>query len=399
MIVKQALFELLKNFVRMRLLILLLSLSIIHFGCRRGGNESLANEYHFELVDTLQINLMYEFGFVTKSMVDGYMLVYTYHDGVFHLINSTGKVQKSIDRKGEGPREYNRNLPFATIFNKMIVFMDTRKLIFYDLNGEWVKSVSYHNLGSLGQIGIPESDLLFIDSGRFVVPNQKIVDLPNVSGHLTMLDTIPLWIEYKFSDITGKYEKANVGFMDTTGILYSSLKYLNYKSMMWFQDGFLCQIPQLTDIIYRYEVGRSLYPLDKVSLKIPNFKDPIGLEVEALTVDNYQFFNKSAAVNSFINYVVPMENGSFFAIYSTGLSEFEYDKLIEDAKPPEGEFYGYYFDNILSEGHRVHLPQNGVHPSFWKKVTYLGQGRFLFVYDNEIERDYYIGGVFGLKKM
>ncbi|REG78346.1 hypothetical protein [Algoriphagus antarcticus] len=382
----------------MRLLALLVLLSVTHFGCNRVENETLAGEYVLELVDTLQVDLMYDFGFVTKSVVDGYMLAYTYQDGVFHLINSEGKVQISINRKGEGPKEYNRNLSFVTIFDKMVVFMDLRKLNFYDFNGNWVKTVSYDNSRGSGGIGLPDSDLLFFDSGRFVVPNQNVVDLPGISSHLAMLDTIPLWSEYRLSDITGEFVKSNVGLMDTTGILHSKLKYPNYKSIMWMQDGILYQIPQLCSIVYRFEVGKSLYPIDKFSLEIPNFKDPVGLEVELRTVDNYQLFNKYSAINSFVNYVVPMDNGSFFAIYSTGVSEFEYDNLIEEEKFPEGEFYGYYFDGMLSQGYRISLPKKGSHPSFWKQVTYLGGDKFLFVYENEIERDYYIGGVYSLTK-
>ncbi len=371
---------------------------IIQFGCNRAGSESFEDRYYFELVDTLRIDLMYDFGFVTKSAVNGYMLAYTYQDGVFHLINMSGEVEYSIDRKGEGPGEYSRNLPFATIFSGNLVFMDVRNLNFYRFNGDWVKSVPYDNPEGGGTIGIPDSDLLFIDSGRFVVPNPNIGELPTIPADLRLLDTIPLWTEYNFSDATGRYEKSNVGLMDTTGILYSNLKYPNYKSMMWLQDGFLCQVPQVSSMIYRYGVGRSLYPLDKMRLKIPDFKDPVGLDVASRTIENFKLFNRFSAINSLFNYVVPTDNGGFFAIYSTGVPGYEYDKLIEEVNFPEGQFYGFYFDKMLSEGYRISLPKNGAHPSFWKQVSYLGEDRFLFVFDNPIERDFYLGGVFRLKE-
>jgi hypothetical protein len=382
----------------MRILVLLVLLSITYFGCNKKENESLPGEYILELVDTLQVDLMYDFGFVTKSLVDGYMLAYTYQDGIFHLINSEGKVKISIDRKGEAPKEYTRNLSFVTIFNKMLVFMDLRKLNFYDFNGNWVKTVSYVNSRGSGSIGLPDSDLFFFDSGRFVIPNQNVVDLPGISNHLAMLDTIPLWNEYRLSDKSEGFVKSTIGLMDTTGIFYSKSKYSNYKSMMWMQDGFLYQIPQLSSIVYRFEVGKSLYPIDKFSLKIQDFKDPVGLQLESRTADNNQLFNKYSAINSFFNYVVPMDNGGFFAIYSTGVSEFEYDNQIEEVTFPEGEFYGYYIDGMLSQGYKISLPENGSHPSFWKQVTYLGEDKFLFIYKNEVERDYYIGGVYSLTK-
>jgi hypothetical protein len=93
-----------------------------------------------------------------------------------------------------------------------------------------------------------------------------------------------------------------------------------------------------------------------------------------------------------------MDNGSFFAIYSTGVPEYDYDRLIEGVNFPEGEFYGYYFDRKQSKGYSIPLPKNGGHPSFWKKVSYLGGDKFLFVFDNNIERDFYLGGVFSLKE-
>src|SRR5690606_31878065 len=125
--------------VRMRLFSLFVMFSVfIHYGCNRTESESLEDLYYFEPVDTLRIDLMYEFGFVTKSAVDGYMLAYTYQDGVFHLINMSGEVQYSIDRRGEGPGEYSRNLPFATIFGGNLVFMDLRNLNFYGFNGDWI---------------------------------------------------------------------------------------------------------------------------------------------------------------------------------------------------------------------------------------------------------------------
>ena len=99
------------------------------------------------------------------------------------------------------------------------------------------------------------------------------------------------------------------------------------------------------------------------------------------------------------NYVIPMENKSFFAIYSTGVTEYEYDNLINSKNLPEGENYGYYFDGIQSKGYNMKLPMNVKDRLFWEqRVLYLGEDKFLIVSDNKIERDFYIGNVFTLKK-
>lgn len=387
------------NNVGMRVLTLLVLFSVfIHFGCNRAETVSLDDMYFFELVDTLRIDLMNDFGFVTNRAVDGYSLAYTYQEGVFHLINMSGEVEYSIDRRGEGPGEYSPNLSFATIFNGNFVFMDIRNLHFYGFNGDWIKSIPYQNSEVGVQAGIPGSDLYFFDSSRFVVPNQNIGYLGMSPVSLALLDTIPLWIEYNFSDATGQYEKSNLGLMDTTGILYSKLKYPNYQSMIWLQDGFLWQIPQISATLYQYRIGSSVYPLDKISLGIPNFKDPINLNIESPEIDNFKSFNKISAMNSSIGYVVPMDDGNFFAIYGTGVPEYEYDRLIEDGNLPEKESYGYYFDRTQSKGYSIPLPKNGDHSSFWNKVSYLGGDKFLFVFDNKIERDFYQGGVFILKE-
>lgn len=276
--------------------------------------------------------------------------------------------------------------------------MDIRNLHFYSFNGDWIKSIPYQNSEVGVQAGIPGSDLYFFDSSRFVVPNQNIGYLGMSPVSLALLDTIPLWIEYNFSDATGQYEKSNVGLMDTTGILYSKLKYPNYQSMIWLQDGFLWQIPQISATLYQYRIGSSVYPLDKISLGIPNFKDPINLNIESPEIDNFKSFNKTSAMNSSIGYVVPMDDGNFFAMYGIGVPEYEYDRLIENGNLPEKESYGYYFDRTQSKGYSIPLPKNGEHPSFWNKVSYLGGDKFLFVFENNIERDFYLGGVYSLKK-
>jgi len=383
----------------MRVITLLMLFSVfIHFGCNKAETVSLDDMYYFELVDTLRIDLMNDFGFVTNKAVDGFSLAYTYQDGIFHLINSSGEVEFSLDRRGEGPREYSPNLTLATIFDGSLIFMDIRNLHFYGFNGDWLKSIPYQNRHAGLQAGIPNSDLYFFDSSRFVVPNQNMAYLEMTPVSLALLDTIPLWIEYRYSDTSSQFEKSNVGLMDTTGILYSKLKYPNYKSMIWLQDGFLWQIPQISATLYQYGIGRSLYPLDKLSLGIPHLKEPINLSIEPPEIDNFKSFNKISAMNSSISYVVPMDNGNFFAIYSTGLPEHKYDRLIEDGNLLERESNGYYFDRTKSKGYSIPLPKNGEHPSFWKKVSYLGGDKFLFVFDNKIERDFYLGGVFILKE-
>lgn len=381
-----------------RITFFLLLSALILFGCNHATKESPKDKFYFELMDTLRIDLMYDFGFVTAKATDGYMLAYTHQDGVFHLVNMTGEVEYSINRRGEGPGEYSPNLHFVTISDGKLVFLDNRNLHFYGLNGDWIKSIPYQNLGVGGSAGIPRSDLYFFDSSRFIVPNQNMSYLAVTPISIELLDSIPIWMEFRYSDTSFQFEKSNVGLMDTTATLYSKLRYTDYASQIWLQDGSLWQIPNISASLYQYEIGNSLYPLNKMSLKIPNFKDPLNVNIGSPEQDNFRTFNKISALNSSFSYVVPMDNGDFFAIYSIGLPEDEYDRLMEDGKLPEKESYGYYFDRTQSKGYSIKLPKNGEHPSFWKKVSYLGGDKFLFVFDNPIERDFYLGGVFRLKE-
>jgi hypothetical protein len=113
---------------------LLLITTLIFFGCNKSDRISLDEGYYFELDDSLRIDLMIEFGFVTKEAINGYMLVQTYQDGIFHLINKSGGIEYSIDRSGDGPKMYSKNLRFATIFDRRFVIMDNRNLHFYEFN-------------------------------------------------------------------------------------------------------------------------------------------------------------------------------------------------------------------------------------------------------------------------
>lgn len=380
----------------MRFLILLLITSLIFFACKKSDRFSLDERYYFELDDSLRIDLMIDFGFVTKEAINGYMLVYTYQDGIFYLINKSGKIEYSIDRSGDGPKMYSKNLRFATIFDRRFLIMDNRNLHFYEFNGNWIKSIPYPKENGMSA-GIPSSDFYFLDSNRFITANQEITYLPQKPYSYDMLDTLPVWIEYKYSDISSQFEKSNRGLMDSTGIWYSKLKYSNYESTLWLQDGFIWQVPIISSTLYQYGINESLYPLDKRNLNISNFKAPIGLNADAMTIENFEAFNKTSTINSSFGYVVPMDNGNFFAIYSTGVSEHNYDRLSKDGVIPESEYYGYYFDRTEAKGYSIALPNHVGHPSFWKKISYLGEYKFLFVFENEVERDYYWGKVFELK--
>lgn len=215
----------------MRFLILLLITSLIFFACKKSDRFSLDERYYFELDDSLRIDLMIDFGFVTKEAINGYMLVYTYQDGIFHLINKSGKIEYSIDRSGDGPKMYSKNLRFATIFDRRFLIMDNRNLHFYEFNGNWIKSIPYPKENGMSA-GIPSSDFYFLDSNRFITANQEITYLPQKPYSYDMLDTLPVWIEYKYSDISSQFEKSNRGLMDSTGIWYSKLKYSNYESTL-----------------------------------------------------------------------------------------------------------------------------------------------------------------------
>ena len=94
-----------------KILILAFFISLEFISCKKTDRiPEIQQGYFFELVDSVKIDLMNDFGFVTNRAVDGFSLAYTYQEGVFHLINKSGEVEYSIDRRGEGPGEYSPNL-------------------------------------------------------------------------------------------------------------------------------------------------------------------------------------------------------------------------------------------------------------------------------------------------
>jgi hypothetical protein len=355
------------------------------------------HSYFFELVDSVKIDIPYEFGLVFPKAIDSQLLAYSYLDQTFHVLDSLGRLQYSINHQGEGPKEYTGILPFVTIYDGHLIFMDDKKLTYFNYNGDWVKSVPYHDPNVTRRGGMPYNDLTFIGQNKFVIPNIHLDDLSRRPDHQSVLDTVPIWLLYEYSDVSNKYEIADYGRLDTASILFSDLKYTSYSPRTYVKDGYVNLFFNLSPTIYMYRIGESNYPIDTKKIDIPGFKEPIGLDFKSMNHDNFMEFNRASDINSHLNYVVSLENDLIFFIYSQGKNIGMHDSEADANESPEPLFFGYVYDFYSGVGNQIGLPKHHGHPSFWNKVTYLGNKKFLFVFENEVERDFYWGKIFELK--
>jgi hypothetical protein len=163
------------------------------------------------------------------------------------------------------------------------------------------------------------------------------------------------------------------------------------------KDGYVNLFFNLSPTIYMYRIGESNYPIDTKKIDIPGFKEPIGLDFKSMNHDNFMEFNRASDINSHLNYVVSLENDLIFFIYSQGKNIGMHDSEADANESPEPLFFGYVYDFYSGVGNQIGLPKHHGHPSFWNKVTYLGNKKFLFVFENEVERDFYWGKIFELK--
>lgn len=350
------------------------------------------NQHHYQLVkvDSVQINIPIEFGLVFPEITDSHLLAYSYVDKHFHLLDSLGRLINSFDKMGEGPDEYSENLSFVTMYNGNLVFMDDKNLNFFSLEGEWIKSIPYLDPNFTRRGGIPNSELFFIDNENFIVPNHHIEILKRIPEHSAALDTMPIFIKYKYSKERQQFEPKKGGLIDTDNPIYSNNKFNTYGSKVLYDGDLVNVIHTLVPIIYSYDLSLSKSPIKKLNLNINDFSMPTGLKVETVTPDNYQQFNQIADINSNMIFAVRLDESNLFITYKT----YRIDETGEGHK----DYYGYVYNMISKEGFQIKLPKHQGHPSFWNKVAYLGNNKFLFVFENEIERDFYQGYVFELIK-
>ena len=379
-------------------LLLILSIFNCFFftSCNKADRLAENNQgYFFELLDSVKIDIPYDFGLVFPKAIDNHLLAYSYLDQTFHLLDSLGRLQNSFKHQGDGPKEYTGILPFVTIYDSHLIFMDDKKLSYFNYSGDWVKSVPYHDPNVTRRGGMPNSDLTFIGENKFVIPNIHLAELSRRPDHQAILDTIPIWLQYEYSAISNQFEMTEYGRLDTGSVLFSDLKFNNYSPRTFVDNGNVNLYFNLTTTIYKYRIGESTYPVDKIKFEIPGFKEPIGLDFKSMTIDNYKEFNRASAINSHLNYVVSLEDERNFFIYSQGKNIRMHDSNGDEA--PEPLYFGYVYDFSSEYGNQIDLPKHNGHPSFWNKVSYLGSNRFLFVFENDIERDFYWGKIFELK--
>lgn len=379
-------------------LIFLISISIFFSSCKNTDRiDEIKKGYFFELVDSVKVDIPYEFGLVSPKMIDGHLLAYSYLDQTFHLLDSMGKIQKSIKQQGEGPKEYSEILFFVTIHDGHIIFMDDKKLTYINFLGEWVKSIPYNDPNFSRRGGIPYNDIYFVDKNSFVVPSVHLDDLGFREDYHAVLDTIPIWFHYRYSSVTDEFEIDSHGRLDTSSMLFSQLKFNNYKPRIFLDKGVVSTYFHLFPTIYKYKIGESNFPISKKKVLIQDFKKPIGLDYKSITFENHMEFNRAAEINSTLSYVVSIEDNRLFFIYGQGKNINMYDSDADADEAQESLFFGFIEDFEDGNESRIELPKHHGHPSFGRGISYLGENRFLFIYENEVERDFCWGKIFELK--
>jgi hypothetical protein len=360
------------------------------------GTDTVNKEaiLRFELLDSIKIDISHDFGFVSTSSNGDNILAYSYLDESFFLLHLDGTVELNFIARGEGPKEYSDILPFAGIYNEKLFFLDHKNLYYFSLNGEFISSTPYKDPFVSTYGGLPSSELFFLNDSSFIIPNVHIGDLPRRSDHLSILDTIPVWVKYKLSPETNSFERSQIGLYDNRSTFYNELRFNTYKSFFSYINGSMLQIPLLGSDLFKYKLGLD-NQIEKFSLNIPDFQVQQGLDVEKMTIDNNKLFNKMGEESSFINFFVSMDSNDFFLIYSIKNQLEHFTDIESKYSDVDTRFYGYYYQLSSKQGVQVELPKNG-EDSFWKKSVYLGDNNFLFVSENEVERDYYIGKIYRL---
>lgn len=381
------------NLDQMRILQFFL-LAFVFLSCTEYKNNDNKISKQLKLVNFIKIEIPYEFGFVSKSQSDGYLLAYSYVDALFYILNTEGHVLSNFKGRGEGPKEYSGILPFAGIHDKKVFFLDHQNLYLFSISGDFQSVTPYNDplVSSFG--GIPNSELFFLNDSSFIIPNVHIGDLAKRSDKIAILDTIPVWIRYNFSSKSQYFERAEVGLFDKNSPFFEGITFNNYRSHFILNEGSIIQIPIIGQDLFKYDLKLS-NQIEKIKLNIPNFKFQSGLEEDRVTLDNYKLFNRMAEESSFISFVVNLNEKNLFLLYSVYETKNQNGDSISSKNSFKNQFFGFYFDLVTGQGTQIPLPHNGS-DSFYKRVIYLGESKFLFVLENEIERDFHIGEIYKL---
>ncbi|MHA7131780.1 hypothetical protein [Algoriphagus namhaensis] len=345
----------------------------------------------FELVDSVRIDIPYEFGFVSKSTNDGFSLIYTYVDEKFHVLNSNFEQVSSFRARGEGPKEYSGILPFAGLYEGKVFFLDHQNLFFFTPSGDFISATPYNDPSITSFGGIPDSELFFVNDSIFIVPNIHIVDLSRVANKEIVLDTVPIWISYKLSRINNTFERYKLGKASKASPFFNDLSYTNYRSHILYNEGSVIQIPKIGGKICVYSLE---FPgqIKSVDLNLPGFKFQRGLEEDRVTPENYKLFNQMALESSFISYLVSLDKNILFLFYKAYVDNDP--RLTLRNHGLNYRLQGFYIDVETEKSSQVDVPWNM--DDAFNRVIYLGQNKFLWVLPNETERDYHEGKIYQL---
>ncbi|WP_157807055.1 hypothetical protein [Algoriphagus formosus] len=372
----------------------LLFLVCLFFSCSEYKTEIYKSTKKLELIDSVRIEIPYEFGFVSKVSSDGYLLAYSYIDELFYVLKSDGQIFSSFSARGEGPKEYSGILPFAGIHENKVFFLDHQNLYFFSLNGDFISVTAYNDpfVSSFG--GIPDSELFLFSDGSFIIPNIHIGNLARQIDRIAILDTIPIWIKYDFSLKINSYERSQVGLVDKNSTFFSDLTFNNYKSKLIIIDRSIIQIPEIGKDLFKYDL-KTPDQIEKIELDLPGFKSQKGLQEEKVTKENFRLFNQMSAESSFIGHFINLDSNSLFLTYSIKKLDNQSSGRNNANDSFISKFQGFYFDLASRTGFQVDLPLNGS-DSFYKRLIYLGENKFLFLLQNELEKDFHIGLIYNL---
>ncbi|AGA78790.1 hypothetical protein [Echinicola vietnamensis] len=382
-----------KNTIRSTFLKVTVVLTIMcSFGCSEQQNEHVEKEKKakFVLEDSIRIDIPYGFGVVTPEAKDSTVLLYSYIDEHFFLLDYSGEqALTEYYFRGDGPKEYSGILQYAGIYNKQPFFIDHQKILFFLPKENALDPVRWHYPFPVKHGGMPNLSADFLDHNKLFVNNLSPSIYVKKNTHVKpTLDTIPVWKYLEYDERVKRFEVKRKGFLNEKSGYYSDKRLFSYQFKSWVNKDKVYSLGGYVDEILVYDGLNSMYPTDNIQIKIPGFEQPKGFS-EPLTINNHEEINDLSDKHSYISQTYLMENRQLFLTYSLGVNDIDLENRV---------FKGYWFNYEENKGKNVMLPkENGENSSWYNRIAYLGNNRFLFVQNNEkVERDFHTGYIYRL---
>lgn len=138
----------------------------------REAKERLSNKIHLSLLpiettDSVLVDLS-----ISKIYFDGdKIIVFDYTTGKFYIFDREGKYENKVDRKGQGPEEYNYGGRFYAKNGKLYV-LDTDFIKQYDYQGNFLGRNKAEGL-SRGEVAVTDNDEIYLRK-NYVNPYQLL---------------------------------------------------------------------------------------------------------------------------------------------------------------------------------------------------------------------------------